>query len=47
MITGLHAPDRGKVTVGGSDVLAMGRHAASRVPQGIGMLFQNKPCSTS
>jgi phospholipid/cholesterol/gamma-HCH transport system ATP-binding protein len=41
MITGLMRPDRGKVTVGGSDVLAMGDMQLHEYRKGIGMLFQN------
>ena len=41
MITGLLRPDRGKVTVAGSDVLAMGDMQLHEYRRGIGMLFQN------
>ncbi|MEP7050645.1 MAG: ATP-binding cassette domain-containing protein [Pseudomonadota bacterium] len=41
MITGLMRPDRGKVTVGGQDVLAMGDMQVHEFRKGIGMLFQN------
>lgn len=41
MITGLLRPDRGKVTVDGHDVLAMGDMQLHEYRKGIGMLFQN------
>jgi phospholipid/cholesterol/gamma-HCH transport system ATP-binding protein len=41
MITGLMRPDRGKVTVGEQDVLAMGDRQLHEFRKGIGMLFQN------
>ena len=41
MITGLLRPDRGKVTVAGCDVLAMGDMQLHEYRKGIGMLFQN------
>jgi len=41
MITGLMRPDRGKITVGGSDVLTMGDMQLHEYRKGIGMLFQN------
>lgn len=41
MITGLMRPDRGKVTVDGQDVLAMGDMQLHEFRKGIGMLFQN------
>ncbi len=41
MITGLMRPDRGKVTVDGHDVLAMGDMQLHEYRKGIGMLFQN------
>jgi len=41
MITGLLRPDRGKVTVAGRDVLAMGDMQLHEYRKGIGMLFQN------
>ena len=41
MITGLMRPDRGRVTVDGRDVLAMGDMQLHEYRKGIGMLFQN------
>jgi phospholipid/cholesterol/gamma-HCH transport system ATP-binding protein len=41
MITGLMRPDRGKVTVAGQDVLAMGDMQLNEFRKSIGMLFQN------
>lgn len=41
MITGLMRPDRGTVSVGGRDVLAMGDMQLHEFRKGIGMLFQN------
>ncbi len=40
-ITGLMRPDRGKVTVDGKDVLAMGDMELHEFRKGVGMLFQN------
>lgn len=40
-ITGLMRPDRGRVTVDGKDVLAMGDMQLHEFRKGIGMLFQN------